>query len=138
MFGITKYSPWLYLTGQDIVRKTQNDFESDPALGFNQKIIQNITRGLPFLLMIYRFVDFYNQVPKAKKPIPPPPIIRATKTLTPGQCFLCQKGVVNEALCNHYVYCYACIYSHIKEHGTCPITLQQLDETAILKIYNNL
>lgn len=118
MYGITKYSPWLYLTKQDIIRaKSTNSFQ----------IL------FPLILMSFRFIDFYKQIPKPKKPIPPP--MHHLLTKRDSKCLICMRHRTNEALAFNYVYCYSCIYQYVQENGKCPFG-NEMETSEIIKIYH--
>eukprot|EP00465_Bigelowiella_longifila_P012260 CAMPEP_0185264082 /NCGR_PEP_ID=MMETSP1359-20130426/18707_1 /TAXON_ID=552665 /ORGANISM="Bigelowiella longifila, Strain CCMP242" /LENGTH=371 /DNA_ID=CAMNT_0027852175 /DNA_START=1 /DNA_END=1116 /DNA_ORIENTATION=+ len=75
-------------------------------------------------------------------PPPPPRALPHPKGLKlPSdamKCPLCQRTRVNAALLpSGFVFCYACIFKHLKNHGTCPVTLRPCRMEDLRKIYEN-
>ena len=54
----------------------------------------------------------------------------------PSLCPLCRKDRVNHTLIpSGYVFCYPCIYNHVQNHETCPVTNQRTTPDQLRKIY---
>jgi peroxin-12 len=59
--------------------------------------------------------------------VPPPPgppaALAGFGAIPPETCPLCKKALDNAAAApSGLVYCYRCLCSHAKEHGSCPVT----------------
>ena len=99
----------------------------------------------------FKFLEwFYSEEGESKirhsardAPIPPPPLPpqfaggAIALTVDPSVCPICRRQRSNPAMTvTGYVFCYPCIYAHIADHGTCPITGMQCDVGSIAKIYD--
>lgn len=78
-------------------------------------------------------------------PVPPPPLppqfsgnALTAASLDPSLCPLCKQRRVNPAMSvSGYVFCYTCLFRHIEQHGTCPMTQAKCDTQSIVKIYDD-
>lgn len=76
--------------------------------------------------------------------VPPPPdeqnsveCLSQERHLSKGKCPLCKEAVVNETVLatSGFAFCYACIFRHLIEHNTCPVTGYPSTVDALIKVY---
>ncbi|TDH74257.1 hypothetical protein CCR75_006361 [Bremia lactucae] len=78
-------------------------------------------------------------------PIPPPPVppqisdqASTVITMDPTLCPLCKKTRVNPAMTpSGFVFCFVCIHRHVERHGKCPVTQEECEGAAIIKLYED-
>ncbi|KAJ2386331.1 ubiquitin-protein ligase peroxin 12 [Coemansia sp. RSA 2611] len=101
---------------------------------------------LPLSIFFYRFLewwyrsDFHKRVQQAPAPEPPkPPKPHPDGVEVPEDqalCPLCRNPRTNPAMApSGYVFCYPCIYRHLDDTGTCPVTLIRAQPDSIRKLY---
>ncbi|KAJ2743093.1 ubiquitin-protein ligase peroxin 12 [Coemansia sp. BCRC 34301] len=129
-----------------------------PANGSPIRFVRNmvaylLTGGLDFLkvllplsIFFYRFLEWWHRSDFHKKaqmlPPPPPPMplkphpggldVPEDQTLCP----MCKEPRTNPAAApSGYVFCYPCIFNHISDKRTCPVTLVEARVSDIRKLY---
>ncbi|KAI9501650.1 Pex12 amino terminal region-domain-containing protein [Coemansia spiralis] len=101
---------------------------------------------LPLSIFFYRFLEwwyrseFHKQIQKAPVPPPPMPLKPHSDGIAVPEdqsiCPICRKFRTNPAMASSgYVFCYPCIYRHISESESCPITLTKAKPDSIRKLY---
>ncbi|KAJ2751826.1 ubiquitin-protein ligase peroxin 12 [Coemansia pectinata] len=103
---------------------------------------------LPLSIFFYRFLEWWHRSDFHKKaqmtPPPPPPMplkphpeglsVPEDQTLCP----ICNEPRTNPAAApSGYVYCYPCIFNHISDKHTCPVTLAAAHVNGIRKLYSD-
>mmetsp|Transcript_20549 Transcript_20549/g.39638 ORF Transcript_20549/g.39638 Transcript_20549/m.39638 type:complete len:362 (-) Transcript_20549:232-1317(-) len=82
-----------------------------------------------------------NEAPLATPPPPPPAVKHPRGVAIPedkSKCPLCLRSRVNAALLpSGFVFCYTCVFNHLKDHGTCPVTLRPCRIEELRKIYES-
>jgi Pex2 / Pex12 amino terminal region len=86
------------------------------------------------------------QFPAHILPVPLlPPDTAILQAVPQGCCLLCNEPLFSEegkssrypTALNGYIYCYACIASHVRQHGMCPVTDQKVFDEAkqLIRLY---
>ncbi|KAJ2697668.1 ubiquitin-protein ligase peroxin 12 [Coemansia sp. IMI 209128] len=103
---------------------------------------------LPLSIFFYRFLewwhrsDFHKKIQMAPPPPPPMPLKPhpdgLAVPLDQALCPICNETRTNPAAApSGYVYCYPCIFNHISEKHTCPITMAAAHVSGIRKLYSD-
>lgn len=79
-------------------------------------------------------------VPPPPEPLPPAPGVDPRAAASKVLCPICRLARVNAAACtaSGYVFCYACIHSHLQVHRACPVTLMRATTDDILRVYEQV
>ncbi|KAJ1369502.1 hypothetical protein KIN20_030978 [Parelaphostrongylus tenuis] len=158
----TVHSPFLLLAGVRLEKLTDQDLESFEHIPMHLKTSGKLNRlwrfvlGFPVLfsylfgygLFFVQFIDFmYNTdigMQLAKKDvyhIPPAPhkllSESSVQLLDTNKCPLCLRRRKNDTALSvsGYVFCYICIYNHIKEFKRCPVTGLPATTNELIRLY---
>ncbi|KXZ52227.1 hypothetical protein GPECTOR_10g858 [Gonium pectorale] len=73
--------------------------------------------------------------PPPPRPVPPPAGVGLPAD--PSECPICRKRTTNPATVatSGYVFCYPCVFSHVMQHGRCPVSHIAATLDHIRKIY---
>jgi len=102
-------------------------------------VLDSLKLLLPTAIFFIKFLEWWyspSSPARALSTSPLGPAIPTPRLLPPhpkgvpvdptkyGQCPLCRSTIVNAtALPSGYVFCYRCAFSHVENHGACPVTL---------------
>ena len=71
-------------------------------------------------------------------PLPPPLVSGRQLPADINSCPLCNQIRVNpSASPSGYVFCYRCLFLHVREHGCCPLTNVACSESQIVRLYDS-
>ncbi|KAG1657429.1 Peroxisome assembly protein 12 [Nymphon striatum] len=141
IFGKTDYySPLLYFIKVCLTSSTiSNSASSNVSHSWKSWIINGMFSSVSTVLFggafMLQFLQWYhsdendNKIQFVWNKLPPPSKIKLNndpEIVKSGLCPLCNKVRRNDTALqtSGYVFCYKCIFSHVKENGNCPITLQ--------------
>ncbi|XP_019854657.1 PREDICTED: peroxisome assembly protein 12-like [Amphimedon queenslandica] len=137
------YSPELFMSRVQLVRKIE-PFTPDNGTKHTSNVLKKGVQYVgPLFLFLLKFIEWWysgerqGAVKKFRSlPNPQPPPL-ATPEINPYTCPLCQKERKNPTAlsCSGYVFCYVCIYNHVKNHHTCPVTLFPAVENQLIRIF---
>ncbi|XP_068021501.1 peroxisome assembly protein 12 [Melanerpes formicivorus] len=111
----------------------------------------SLSTGLSVSIFFLQFLDWWYSSENQETiksltalPTPPPPVHldhAATSALLPQLktvCPLCRKTRVNATALSTsgFVFCYRCIYSHVKAHQSCPVTGYATELQHLVKLYS--
>lgn len=105
-----------------------------------RSLAAGISIGLSTGAFFLQFLDWWysqhNSQFFSQFPIPPPPKKWSLK-LTAGMCPLCHQKRRNETVLSTsgFVFCYRCIFQHLKKHSCCPITNYPSTNENLIKLY---
>jgi len=101
--------------------------------------------GVFFIRFLQWWYSPENQQNNVRPTIAPPPPPRAIPhpegveiPVDKAKCPLCLRNRVNSAMLpSGFVFCYTCIFNHLKDEGTCPVTLRPCRMEDLRKIYES-
>ncbi|XP_054022541.1 peroxisome assembly protein 12 [Dryobates pubescens] len=111
----------------------------------------SLSTGLSVSIFFLQFLDWWYSSENQETiksltalPTPPPPVHldhAAASALLPEPktvCPLCRKTRVNATALSTsgFVFCYRCIYSHVKAHQSCPVTGYATELQHLVKLYS--
>ncbi|KAJ2895513.1 ubiquitin-protein ligase peroxin 12 [Coemansia aciculifera] len=102
---------------------------------------------LPLSIFFYRFLEWWHRSDfhKRAQMLPPPPPPMPLRPHSDGLavpedqalCPVCKEPRTNPAVApSGYVFCYPCIFNHVSDKGTCPVTLAEAKVGDIRKLFS--
>lgn len=163
MFGKSKWhSPFVRLSGVELVHQQEEDLQSThiqssevwQGLSLNNKLLfacktavnltaVTLSTGLSVGVFFLQFLDWWytsdNNAPSLlAMPTPDPPKSDVDETLPPYDiCPVCLKRRTNDTALSvsGFVFCYPCIYEHIQQYSSCPVTSYPARKEHLIKLY---
>lgn len=163
MFGKSKWhSPFVKLSSVELVHQQEQDFEPSQIhstdtwndLSLNKKALFickraasvtaiTLSTGLSVGVFFLQFLDWWyasdtNAPSLLALPTPDPPQPDVDETLPPHNiCPICLRMRTNDTALSvsGFVFCYPCIYEHIQQYGSCPVTSYPARKDHLIKLY---
>lgn len=139
------YSPELFMSRVQLVRKMEPFTPADNStIHTSSNVLKKGVQYVgPLFLFLLKFIEWWYSCERqgavkrfTSLPNPQPPPL-TTPEINSYTCPLCQKERKNPTAlsCSGYVFCYICIYNHVKNHHTCPITSFPAVENQLIRIF---
>ncbi|XP_013383201.1 peroxisome assembly protein 12 [Lingula anatina] len=158
----TTHSPFLNMCGVILQNITQDDLKAwenkpkevqllsmkDKAIYSITKLLQGcaivLTQGISVGVFFLQFVEWWyasDQTPTSltslPRPAPPKTPDFESTAVFPSICPLCQQTRRNDTVLavSGYVFCYPCVFHHLKTHHCCPVTGYPAETEHLIRLY---